>query len=40
MASGEGLCAGEVEIEHRNMHAMIKKRRAMVSSDAQSRDGH
>src|SRR5579863_4820999 len=40
MVSGEGVCARETEIGNRNRHAMIKRRLAMVSSDAPSCDGH
>jgi hypothetical protein len=39
IASGEGVWAAEMEIDDKKMHAMIKRRLAMVSSDERSGDG-
>jgi hypothetical protein len=38
MASGDGVCAGEAQIENRSMPAMINRRLDMGSSDDGSRD--
>src|ERR1700738_3077220 len=38
MASGDGACAGEAQIENRSMPAMINRRLGMGSSDDRSRD--
>jgi len=38
MASGDGVCAGEAQIENRSMLAMINRRLDMGSSDDRSRD--
>jgi hypothetical protein len=38
MASGDGVCAGEAQIENRSMLAMINRHLDMGSSDDRSRD--
>jgi hypothetical protein len=38
MASGDGVCATEAQIENRSMLAMINRRLDMGSSDDRSRD--